>query len=71
MAHHPNDRLDAADALNHPWFHKALKGDYDHLSLDDAMQSLRTFHAGSRLKQAVHAFFLKNLLTEQELQSLE
>ena len=50
MAHHPNDRLDAADALNHAWFNRALKGDYDHLTLNDALDSLKTFHAGSRLK---------------------
>jgi calcium-dependent protein kinase len=50
MAHHPNDRLDATDALKHPWFQKALRGDYDDLTLDDAMQSLKTFHSGSRLK---------------------
>jgi hypothetical protein len=41
---------DASDALNHPWFQKALRGDYDHLTLEDALSSLRTFHAGSRLK---------------------
>lgn len=71
MAHHPNDRLDASDALKHEWFSKALKGDYDHLTLDDALVSLKAFHSGSRLKQAVHSFFVKNLLTEKELQTLE
>jgi hypothetical protein len=65
------DRLDATDALNHPWFQKAIRGDYDHLTLDDALLSLKTFHAGSRLKQAMHTFFVKNLLTETEINALE
>ena len=37
MAHHPNDRLDATDALMHPWFQRALRGDYDQMTLEDAM----------------------------------
>jgi calcium-dependent protein kinase len=71
MAHHPKDRLDATDALMHPWFQRALRGDYDHMTLEDAMQSLKTFHAGSRLKQAMHTFFIKNLLTDNEIHTLE
>lgn len=71
MAHHPNDRLDATDALMHPWFQRALRGDYDSLTLEDAMQSLKAFHAGSRLKQAMHTFFIKNLLTDNEIHTLE
>jgi calcium-dependent protein kinase len=67
----PNDRLDATDALNHPWFQKAIRGDYDHLTLEDALLSLKNFHAGSRLKQAMHTFFVKNLLTDTEINALE
>jgi calcium-dependent protein kinase len=70
MAHRPEDRIDAADALNHPWFSKALRGDYDGIHLGDALSALQDFHAGSRLKQAVHTFFVRNLLTEPELKTL-
>jgi calcium-dependent protein kinase len=70
MAHHPNDRLDAADALKHPWFSRALRGDFDHVNLSDALSALKAFHSGSRLKQAIQTFFIKNMLTDQELAHL-
>ena len=70
MAPLPGERLDAADALKHQWFTKAIRGDFDHVDLGGALNALKAFHSGSRLKQAVHTFFVKNLLTQTEMQTI-
>jgi calcium-dependent protein kinase len=38
--------------------------------VSDAVNALRAFHSGSRLKQAVHSFFVHNLLSQDELNKL-
>jgi calcium-dependent protein kinase len=59
MAFKADDRISAADALKHPWF-----------KLGDALAAMKRFHAGSKLKQAVQAYFTQNLLSQAELTQL-
>jgi hypothetical protein len=54
----PLNRPDALDALKHQWFAKSMRGDFDGLYLNDAIETLKNFHSGSRLKQAIHSFFI-------------
>lgn len=58
MAFRPEDRTSAESALRHPWFKLASRGDLDQKDLNDALGSLKGFHTGSRLKQAIHSFFV-------------
>ena len=65
--------MKAEDAINHPWFRKAQRGELsqaDSILVDESVKALRQFHAGSRLKQAIHSFFTANLLSANELQTL-
>ena len=63
MAFRADDRVTAIDALRHPWFKLAQRGDLDAKDLSEALLALKNFHTGSRLKQAVHNFFIQNLLS--------
>lgn len=45
-----DDRLKAEDALKHPWFAKAQRGELDSKELSEALAALKNFHSGSRLK---------------------
>jgi hypothetical protein len=56
MAYKPEDRISASDALNHPWFKRAQKGELKNKDLGDALSSIKQFYPGSKLKQAVQAF---------------
>ena len=56
MAYNPVHRISAADALNHPWFKKAAKGQLKSRDLNEALSSMKKFHAGSKLKQAIQGF---------------
>ena len=64
------NRPDALDALKHQWFFRSLRGDFDSLYLYDALETLKNFHSGSRLKGAIHSFFVQNLLSQNELNNL-
>lgn len=64
MALKPEDRLPATEALKHPWFKKAQKGEYNKKDLGEALQNMKKFHAGGKLKQAVLGFFTQNLLSQ-------
>jgi hypothetical protein len=57
MAFKPEDRISAADALNHPWFKKQIKGELKSKELGEALNSIKKFHAGGKLKQAVQGYF--------------
>ena len=70
MAFRPEDRIDALDALKHQWFQRALRGEFDDRYLGAAVEALKNFHSGSSLKQAVRQFFVQNLLSQGELNSL-
>jgi serine/threonine protein kinase len=64
MAFRAEDRLAADDALKHNWFKLAQRGELDSKDLGEALSALKNFHTGSRLKQAIHNFFLQNLLSQ-------
>ena len=70
MALKPEDRPTAAEALNHPWFKKAQKGELKSKDLGDALSSIKQFYPGSKLKQAVSAFVTQNLLSQDELNNV-
>jgi len=63
MAFRPEDRFSAQQALNHAWFKKASRGELDQKEIGEALHALKDFHTGSKLKQAVHSFFIQNLLS--------
>jgi serine/threonine protein kinase len=63
MAHKPDDRISAAEALKHPWFMKAQKGELKVKDLGDALSSIKSYYPGSKLKQAIQGFITQNLLT--------
>ena len=58
MAFRPQDRLSAAEALEHPWFKMASRGELESNELGDALSALKNFHTGTRLMQIVHTFFI-------------
>lgn len=68
LEYDPTRRLSAVQALRHPWFDQLKKGKNTKPSreLGDALKNLYEFSAGTKLKQAMLAFFTKNLLTKQE-----
>lgn len=70
MAYKPEDRISASDALKHPWFLKAKKGELKSADLSDALNSLKKYHAGSRLKQAVQSYLTQTLLSQDELNNI-
>ena len=70
MSPRPDERPDALDALKHPWFQRSIRGDFDSLYLNDAIEALKNFHSGSQLQHAVHSFFVQNLLSQGELKNL-
>jgi hypothetical protein len=50
MAFRPDDRIKAEDAINHPWFKRAQRGELDKKELGEALIALKSHHSGSRLK---------------------
>lgn len=70
MDPNPLSRPDSLDALKHQWFSRSIRGDFDNLYLNDAIETMKNFHSGSRLKQAIHSFFVQNLLSQNELNNI-
>lgn len=58
MAFRPEDRPTALEAISHPWFKRAQRGELDNKDLGEALLALKNFHTGSRLKQAMHNYFV-------------
>lgn len=50
MAYKHEDRISASDALKHPFFQKVQKGELKTKDLGDALNSIKKFHAGGKLK---------------------
>ena len=70
MDPNPLSRPDSLDALKHQWVSRSIRGDFDNLYLNDAIETMKNFHSGSRLKQAIHSFFVQNLLSQNELNNI-
>lgn len=58
MSFRHEDRITAENALKHGWFKLAQRGELDSKDISEALGALKSFHSGSRLKQAVHSFFV-------------
>ncbi len=71
LEYDPVKRISAVDALKHPWF-DILKKDNKKppKDLSKALTNIYEFNAGTKLKQAVLAFFTKNLMSKQEVEQL-
>lgn len=71
MTYNPDLRISAEEALKHPWFTRVQeKKDEEVGNLTQALDNLKDFNVGSKLKQAVHAFLTKFLLTQKEKDEL-
>mmetsp|Transcript_40336 Transcript_40336/g.38807 ORF Transcript_40336/g.38807 Transcript_40336/m.38807 type:complete len:151 (+) Transcript_40336:689-1141(+) len=58
MTYNYRDRLTAGEAITHPWFSKIEReGGAKQMNLENALYNLQSFDAGSKLKQALLAFF--------------
>lgn len=58
MTYNYEDRLVSSEGLKHPWFDKiAREGGAKQVNLEGALYNLQSFDAGSKLKQALLAFF--------------
>jgi calcium-dependent protein kinase len=68
LTYNSANRISAVDALRHPFFNILKKGHYKQpKDLSKALTNIYQFNAGTKLKQAVLAFFTKNLLSQQEM----
>ena len=66
----PRQRPSAKEALQHPWFAKAEKGELDKKALSTTLDNIQKFNAGGKLKQALMAFMTTKMLSQQELNEL-
>jgi serine/threonine protein kinase len=66
----PSKRPSAGDCLKHSWFEMLKKGDLKGKDLSQALTNLYEFHAGTKLKQSLLAFFTKNLMTDKEVKDM-
>ena len=63
-------RVSAEEALQHPWFAKALQDVALSQELPrEALQRLKSYRAESKLKEAVYSYVASQLLSEKEKQS--
>ena len=71
LEYDPAKRLSAVEALKHPWF-DVLKNENKKppKDLSKALTNIYEFNSGTKLKQAVLAFFTKNLMSKQEVEQL-
>lgn len=60
----PKNRPTAAEALQHPWFQMADKGDLKDLDLSMALNNLKKFAGHTKVKQAMLGFFVQSMLTQ-------
>ncbi len=71
LTYNHKDRITALEAVKEPWFDKVEReGGAKQINLENALYSLQSFDAGSKLKQALLAFFAQNLLSQKELNEL-
>jgi hypothetical protein len=66
----PKNRPNASEALQHPWFQLAEKGELKQQDLSQALNNLKKFAGHTKIKQAMLGFFVQSMLTQQELNSL-
>ena len=64
MTYDFNERPSSEEALEHPWLSMHYRhGKLNERELGEALTNIYEFHAGTRLKQGVLAFFTKYLLS--------
>lgn len=66
----PDERPSADEALKHPWFLKAQKGDLKDKSLGKTLDALKNFTAGGKLKQALLGFMTTKMLSQTEINKM-
>ena len=63
-------RISAEEALRHPWFLKAQKGELKGKELGSTLDNIKNFSAGGKLKQALLGFFTTKLMSQDEINKL-
>lgn len=73
LAKNPNQRVSAADALNHPWFQEAMGSHAVEASkerIHAALDNFKRFNSGNTIKQAALGFMIQHFMTQKEAQEL-
>jgi len=72
LTHNPEQRVSAAEALNHPWFQQTMgqgsvKG---REKIHAALDNFRKFNSGNKIKQAALGFMIQHFMSQKEAQEL-
>jgi calcium-dependent protein kinase len=67
----PEDRISAADAIEHEWFDKVLHDDYEPKELKKAILGLKKFEAEKKMQQAAIGFIVTQLATKDDTEDLD
>ena len=65
-----SNRIDASDALKHPWFNKFMYSDIPQENISDSIANLRGFHAPNKLKDAIITFITSQFYTFKQTKEI-